>query len=142
MTRTRHWALAGAVCAVTVVAYLPSIRGEFQFDDNAILSAPGTLDPSSFLAPAAWRASRPLTALTFALDHAAGGFEPLAWHATNVAIHLAAVLLAWRLARRLLARAAAGGGAAAERTREWAALAAAALFALHPVQTEAVSYVS
>lgn len=143
MNGRRRWSLAGAICAVTALAYLPSLRGEFQFDDNDIFSSPGALDPSTFLSPAGWTGrSRPLTALSFALDHALGGFAPLAWHATNVAIHLAAALLAWLLARRLLARVGLGAGESTERTREWAALAVASIFALHPLQTEAVSYVS
>jgi tetratricopeptide (TPR) repeat protein len=137
MDRSRRWTVAIALCAVTAVAYLPSIDGAFQFDDNGIFADAAALDPSAYLSPAAWRGQpRPLTGLFFAVDHALGGFRPRAWHATNVAIHLAAALLAWLLARRLLARAFGQDGV------ERLALAAAALFALHPLQTEAVSYLS
>ncbi|HSM91972.1 MAG TPA: tetratricopeptide repeat protein, partial [Anaeromyxobacteraceae bacterium] len=153
MNRRHRWAIAVALCAVAAVAYLPSIDGAFQFDDNGIFTSPAALAPSAYLSPATWRAqARPLTSLLFAVDHAIGGFRPRVWHATNVAIHLAAVLLAWLLARRLLARAFGqeGEGASAPpgaptgpaATVEWIALAAAALFALHPIQTEAVSYLS
>src|SRR5690242_21077694 len=108
---------------------------------------------------------RPLTAALFAIDHEIADFRPRAWHVTNVLIHLAAVLLAWRFARRILARAgfaaSPSSGAPAEPERgkgkgkarrvalaavqavpEWPALAVAALFALHPLSTEAVSYIS
>ena len=95
------------------------------------------------------------------------GFRPRVWHVTNVLIHLAVVLLAWQFSRRILARAGLGAappgrlpnGSAPEKGKgkgrraaaalpvslpipEWPALAAAALFALHPLSTEAVSYIS
>lgn len=157
-----------ALLAATAAAYLPSVDGEFQFDDQEIAKTLWVRDLPGFLAPSRWtEIPRPLTGLTFALDHALAGFRPRVWHVTNVLVHLLAVVLVWRLARRVLARAgfsagasglppapgsraargrarggarAAGQGAAA--APEWPALAVAAIFALHPLQTEAVSYVS
>ncbi len=155
-----------ALLVATVAAYLPSIDGEFQYDDQEIAKTTWVREASRFLEPSQWRAmDRPLTAATFALNHAMHAFRPRVWHATNVLIHLAVVVLAWRFARQALARAGLsagkGGGAAAPEAGgtakrsgkgrraavalsvpEWPALAAAALFALHPIQTEAVSYIS
>ncbi len=153
-----------ALLVATVAAYLPSMDGEFQYDDQEIAKTTWVRDASRFLAPGTWwEMSRPLTAASFAADHAIDGFRPTVWHVTNVLVHLAAVLLAWRFARRILARAGLSGGAAAAAggrdesgngrakrksvpvalsVPEWPALAAAALFALHPLQTEAVSYIS
>ena len=56
-----------------------------------------------------------------------GAGDPLGYHAVNLALHLAAVLLAYECLRRLLP--------------ERAALVAAAIFAVHPMQAEAVNYV-
>jgi tetratricopeptide (TPR) repeat protein len=70
----------------------------------------------------------PLTDLTFWLNWLAGGGDPLGYHILNLALYLTAVWLACELFRRLLP--------------ERAAWAAALIFALHPLQAEAVNYVS
>ena len=125
----------GLVLAATAAAYLPSIDGPFLLDDVALPGDPLVVDPLGQDA-AAWLASpRPLAELTFALNHAAVGLDPRGWHLTNLAIHLAAVLLAFLLARALLRR-------ARLSSPDLPALAAAALFALHPLQTESVAYLT
>jgi tetratricopeptide (TPR) repeat protein len=78
---------------------------------------------------------RPLTLLTFALNYAYGQLEPWNFHVTSLLLHLVAVALAWAAARALLRLA---GAARAE----WLAVAVAGLFALHPLQSQAVSYVA
>jgi len=72
---------------------------------------------------------RPLAILTFALDYAVWGMNPFGYHLTNVALHLLCTLLVWRLGRRLL-----------DSAR--GALAAATIFAIHPVHSEAVLWIS
>jgi protein O-mannosyl-transferase len=114
--------IAASVC----LSYANAIRGSFQFDDwNVIVDEPRVATIS------AWWASmpgiRPLLKFSYAANHALGsGAAP--FHSVNVAIH---VVNAW-LVFALFARAA---------TRR-VALAGALIFALHPVQTEAVTYVS
>jgi tetratricopeptide (TPR) repeat protein len=61
------------------------------------------------------------------LNYQAGGQDPIGYHALNLLLHLGAVLLAYECLRRLLP--------------QRAALVAAALFAVHPLQAEAVDYV-
>ena len=73
------------------------------------------------------RQTRPLTYFTFWLNFELGGKNPIGYHAVNLALHLAAVLLLYDVLRRLL-----------DRPR---ALLAAALFAVHPIQAEAVNYI-
>jgi tetratricopeptide (TPR) repeat protein len=164
------WGALAAVLLATVAAYLPSIDGEFQYDDQEIAKTTWVRDASRFLEPGFWfEVARPLTAATFAVNHEIDAFRPRIWHVTNVIIHLFAVVLAWRFARRILARSglAPGGApppaapeepergkgkgkgreqralaAAARAVPEWPALAVAAIFALHPLSTEAVSYIS
>jgi hypothetical protein len=75
---------------------------------------------------------RPLLKLTFAANRASGA-GLAGFHAVNLAVHLSSAFLAWALLRRLAARL--GSPPAA-------ALLGALLFAVHPVQTEAVTYVS
>jgi Flp pilus assembly protein TadD len=127
--------LLAALLGVTAVAYLPGIDGVFLFDDDNVLGDPLVREPFEH-GMSAWISSpRPLTTLTFALNFAGVGADTRGWHVANVAIHLAVVVLAWLFARRTLAR-------AGLSRPELSALAAAALFALHPLQSESVAYLS
>jgi protein O-mannosyl-transferase len=124
MHRPRHlesWLLALAV----VAGYANALPAAFQFDDwNVIVHAPAVHSLQAWAADAL-HGLRPLLKLSYALNWISG-LGALGFHLTNVLIHLGCVLLVHRLGRRLI-----GAGAL------WAAL----LFALHPVQTEAVTYV-
>ena len=109
------------LAAATLVAFGASLGSGFHFDDYAIFNHPSLSNLFTL------RETRPLTYLTFWLNYTLGGGDPLGYHAVNLAFHLGAVLLAYACLRRLLP--------------ERAALAAAAIFAVHPVQAEAVDYV-
>lgn len=123
--------LAGAVLA----CWLPSLDASFQFDDLYVIVADGRVQ-----SPGAWLHSmpaiRPLLRLSYALNHALGN-GPAGFRIVNVLVHVAntglVLLLLESLGRRI--------GLAVAQARD-AALVAALLFALHPVQTEAVTYVS
>lgn len=71
----------------------------------------------------------PLRATSYAVDHAIWGLDPTGYHLTNILLHIVVCLLVLGIARRLTGSAAAG-------------LAAGILFAVHPVHTEAVAWVS
>lgn len=133
-----RWPLAvalGALLVATGAAYLPGVDGEFLYDDLSALTGPLVREPLAHGAAEWLGSSRPLATLTFALNDAAVGGDPRGWHLTSIALHLAAVLLAFAAGRALLGRA----GLARP---DGPALAAAALFALHPLQAEAVAYLS
>ncbi|HEX9306027.1 MAG TPA: tetratricopeptide repeat protein [Anaeromyxobacter sp.] len=129
-------AVLAAILLATIAVYFRALDGTFELDDGLILESAWVRDLGVFLHPRTWLdLPRPLTAFTFALDHAVFGFDVRGWHATSGALHLIAVILGWRLARQVMFRA---GNPAPEA----AALGAVAVFALHPIQTEAVSYIS
>lgn len=69
---------------------------------------------------------RPLTVFTYAIDHALWGPNPAGFHATNVVLHALATALAFLVAVALLGS-------------SIAAFAAASIFAVHPIHTEAVT---
>lgn len=127
----RDLVLAGAV----TLAYANGLRGDFQFDDyTVIVQNPAVRDVF------AWAASmpgiRPLLKLSYALNWSSG-LGTAGFHAVNLACHVAASLLAMRLCRRL--------ATASARLAPLAgpiALTAGLIFALHPAQTEAVTYIS
>jgi tetratricopeptide (TPR) repeat protein len=113
--------------AAALAAFGASLGSGFHFDDYAIFSDPALTSPWGWLGVWGWRQTRPLTYLTFWLNYQTGGQDPLGYHAVNLLLHLGAVLLAYECLRRILPGR--------------AALVAAALFAVHPLQAEAVNYV-
>ncbi len=128
-----------ALLGATALAYAPSLGGDFVYDDErSVLSDMSIRRPDAVRLPAPREmlgTGRPLTAMTFALDWRAEGLSPRRFHATGLALHLAAVLLAFAFVLALLRR--------VDHPRAPAlALVVAGLFALHPVQVESVAYVS
>lgn len=129
--------LAGLVAT----AFLPGVGAPFFFDDlGSIPGNPHLTDPWSWRAFDApdqtTAAGRPLVAWSLALNHAVGGLDPRGYHLVNLVLHLCCAWLLWRLLGRLFARVpwlAPGAGPLS--------LVLAALWAVHPVQTEAVTYV-
>ncbi|MHB9103096.1 MAG: tetratricopeptide repeat protein, partial [Sulfuricella sp.] len=133
--------------ALLIAIYWSGLHGGFFFDDGpSILRAEGVrienLSVESvrqvFLSGHAGPSGRPVAQLSFALNYYFSGFDPFAFKATNLAIHLASGLLVFCLALRLLAGAMpqtkprnvliAGGGVAA-------------LWLLHPIQLLPVLHV-
>src|SRR5579871_2984646 len=109
-----------------LAAFGASLGSTFHFDDYAIFADPVLTSPSGWWE--VWRPeqTRPLTYFTFWLNYQAGGRDPAGYHAVNLALHLAAVLLLYEV---LVGQAFSP------------ALLAAALFAVHPIQAEPVNYI-
>lgn len=105
--------------AAALAAFGGSLLAGFHLDDYATFS--------DTLLKAA-QGPHPLTQLTLWLNYQVAGQEPPLYHAFNLLLHLGAVLLAYECLRRLLP--------------PGAALIAAAIFAVHPLQAEAVNYIS
>ena len=143
-------ALAGLV---TAAAYLPSLRGPFLFDDlSEIVDNPAI---RTLLPP--WRPMfeggelphRPIPYLTFACNYQAGRIlatifsttplDPLPFHAVNVAIHLLNGWLLYKIMSTLLAKHLPETGNSVRPTT--VAAIAAAIWLVHPLQSQAVSYV-
>jgi tetratricopeptide (TPR) repeat protein len=128
------------VVLATLAAYANALRVPFHFDDfgvvlsNRVLREPALLWPP--LAP------RWLGDLTFALNFAVGGTDPLGYHLVNVLLHVANALLVFALARTTLRTPALRAAAAGPLLRPYLPVAAALLFALHPMGTQAVTYVA
>ncbi len=115
------------LAAGALLAFGASLGSGFHFDDYAIFSDPALTSASGFLDIWGVRQTRPLTYLTFWLNYLIGGRDPLGYHIVNLALHVGAVLLLYECLRRLLS--------------ERAALIAAAIFAVHPIQAEPVNYI-
>ena len=113
--------------AAALAAFGASLGSGFHFDDYAIFSNAAITAPEGVLHLWGPAATRPLANFTFWLNYVAGGSAPLPYHLFNLALHLGAVLAAYECLRRLMS--------------PRAALFAAAVFAVHPIQAEAVNYV-
>jgi hypothetical protein len=113
----------------------PALDGSFQFDDYVVI-----LDNPRVHSLAAWLHSmpgiRPLLKLSYALDYSWSS-EPRGFRLVNVAIHAANACLVGALLWRRARRHGLVPGAAV-----FATALATLVFALHPVQTEAVTYIS
>src|SRR5439155_11939785 len=133
------------ILTAIVVTYANSFSGPFIFDDlkwiteNAHVLQPwplwDALQPPYGIAGT----GRPLVCLTLALNYAVSGLEPWSYHAVNLAIHASAALVLFGIVRRTLQ-----GPRLRERFATRAsdlAVAIAILWAVHPLQTESVTYV-
>ncbi len=152
------WACAVLIALAVALAWSNSFRGPFVLDD-----LPGIAENASIRS---WRTAfnppnegqtvtgRPLVNLSFAVNHALAGPDPLVkdpisgqdgdqvlgYHGLNLAIHLGAALLLFGLVRRSLA-----GPVLRDKFGSVAlplAFAAALLWAVHPLQTGAVTYIA
>ena len=72
---------------------------------------------------------RPMQTVSYIFDYRAWGLDPTGYHLTNLLLHLVCTLLLAALLVRLTGE-------------NWIALLGAALFAVHPVNTNAIAYVS
>jgi Flp pilus assembly protein TadD len=124
--------LAGLVAALAVLPFLNALTAGFALDDfPRIVENPMVQGKEPALRLVTWvdrpEIYRPLTMLTFAAN-ARLGTTATGYHVVNVLAHAAVTVLVLALARVLL-RSTIG------------AVAAAALFAVHPIHTEAVTNV-
>ncbi len=125
-------ALASFLLALWI--YQPSLNGQFVFDD---LHLPFN-QPGAIFAPlSSWLHVRPVTMLSYWANLHWVGPEPFSFHLWNIAFHTAAAFPLFFVLRRLLELA-----ETAEPARTTFALFGAALFLLHPIQSEGVAYVA
>lgn len=122
------------IVSVTLLVYLNSLSGVFQFDDyNVIVNNPAVHGWSQW-----WHGVlgiRPLLKMSYTLNWTSG-LGLIGFHLFNVLVHVVNALLVYRLAW------AAGRPSPRPESTEKAALTGALLFAIHPVQTEAITYIS
>ncbi|MGD0017572.1 MAG: tetratricopeptide repeat protein, partial [Verrucomicrobiia bacterium] len=130
-SRKTVWLGGALIVLLTMVAYFPTMRAGFIWDDDdhltnnpAMLSVEGLKQIWSSLAVSRYY---PLTLTSFWVQRHFWGLHPLPYHAVNIALHTVNAVLLWTLLRRLQVRGA------------WVA---ATLWALHPVNVETVAWVT
>lgn len=132
---TGRWrdALAGSFLLLApLVVYLPLRSAGFIWDDDQYVTQNRHLQDAAGLAriwldPRAVPQYYPLVHTTYWAEFQLWGLDARGYHATNVVLHAISALLLWRVLVRL---------------RVLGALFAAALFAVHPVMTESVAWIT
>jgi tetratricopeptide (TPR) repeat protein len=140
------WLLGVALVAAGITAFGGAVNLPFVFDDHgSIVENPYITQISRPLqamrAPVQSAfAGRPVASLGLAINYAFGGLDPAAFHTWNIALHLLCGLVLLAILRRTLAlpQLAARFGAASDGL----AFACALIWAVHPLQTEVVDYVT
>ena len=128
------WLFAAAAFAVLWWAYWPALHGPFLFDDTAL---PFALRSSSAPLTAWLRGARPALMFTYWVNFSISGTDPFSYHVCNVLFHAFTAGLVFLIVRRL----GEWSGVVASH-RDLLAAFAASVFLLHPVQTEAVAYIT
>jgi Flp pilus assembly protein TadD len=146
MSKVAGWLLLGVV---VFCAYANTLDNGFVFDDYFMVLENEALR----LPPPEWLtifrganngvgSYRPLRTLSYAIDYQIGGLQPFIYHFSNIIYHWLAACLVFLLAFQMVTKS--GESAISERDSSALkiALGAALLWALHPVQTDSVAYIS
>jgi tetratricopeptide (TPR) repeat protein len=137
----RTWSL-GSVAGVAVIVvatailYGPALNHQFtNWDDDRQVTGNADIRDLSLAGIRKIFTSttvslyQPLTSLVFALEYHVAGLDPRVYHGVCVLVHLANIVLVYVFVRRLCCR-------------KTIAVMVAGLFAVHPLQVEAVAWVS
>lgn len=139
--------VAALVAFATCLAYFNSLDGPFVFDDirnvreNQQIRI-DSLSPSSLIGAMQGNPTpRPIAYLSFALNFYFGGLDVSGYHWINTLIHALNGVLVFLLAKTILCRISYDGLDPKIEKAYFASLAIALIFVLHPVQTQAVTFI-
>lgn len=152
--RQRDWRIShGALAAIAIfagfTAYSNTLGVPFQWDGRTyILQNPMVTDLGMMFDLAAARASefyhmvssRYVSYLTFALNYKIGGASPIGYRMASIALHMGSIALVYACVTLLMKSPGLRDSDLAHHAKPLA-LVSAAIFALHPLQSEAVNYI-
>jgi tetratricopeptide (TPR) repeat protein len=120
------------ILLLSLVVYLPAVRGDLVWDDVVLVNGEGIGSSHSilqcFTRPFLFHYYRPLTSLLFFFDHRIWGDRSVGYHITNLVIHVATTAAMMALL------------SAAFRNRA-ITLLGSLLFAVQPVQVSTVAWI-
>jgi tetratricopeptide (TPR) repeat protein len=135
------------IIAGVFASYASALRNGFVWDDTALILRdplirswrliPEGFNHFLFVDATASDFYRPLQRLTYTLDYAAFAFRPGAYHAASILWHAAAAIALFVFAEELLL-----AFGIERQKRLWIAFLAVLVWAIHPVESAAVTYVS
>lgn len=131
------------IVVVTSLVYYNSLSNGFVFDDDTIILSNPAIEstsniPKFFTADEGFhkvigRYYRPVVSSTYAIDYSIWKLDPYGYHLTNVIIHIICCVLLFKIFTVLFWR---------YKYRNLFSLFSALIFAVHPIHTEAVTWVS
>jgi len=132
----KHWLYLLIILIAGMIAYTNSLNCSFQFDDFVdIVENPTIRDLRDINAWAGYAPSRMIAMFTFAVNYQLGGVDVFGYHVINTAIHLLNAVLVYLLILITLQL------SHIQRNKREIALFAALIFVVHPIQTQAVTYI-
>lgn len=148
-SRSSTLGCAAVLALAALAAYANTFRAPFIFDDTTGIVGNPTIrhlgDLKAVLFPAVGRGltegGRPVLNLSLALCYAVSGTRVWSYHALNLLVHILAGLTLFGILRRTLAGPGPGIVESLRRDALPLSFAMALLWTLHPLQTEAVTYV-
>ncbi|WP_291323705.1 tetratricopeptide repeat protein [Desulfonatronospira sp.] len=141
-----NWPYLFLIVLSGVVVYYNSFNVPFILDDvRQIAENPDLRSLGGFLSYDFLGQNRALVDLTFALNYHFGGLDVFGYHLINLSIHIINGILVYYLvffaAGRLLASDSAEHTSSSLSVIQYTALFAALIFVVHPLQTQAVTYI-
>jgi len=126
--------------ALILLCYGHTLDVPFYLDDNYSLRGNEAIQQVDL--GALWKlyAARIVGYLTFALDYAVHGYTLAGYHLVNILIHVLATFMAYQVALALL-KTPRLESMANEQAILWLPLITALIFAIHPLQIQAVTYI-
>ncbi len=141
--RARAWIMPLLLAAITVAPFSNGIHAPFVFDDiPELVQSPDIRTLSACLNTISHSsdtglAGRPVACFSFALNYAIGGLDVRGFHALNIFIHVLAALTLFGVLRKTIGRTQGTFRASPDSL----AFGISALWAVHPLHTESVTYV-
>jgi len=133
------------LAVISFAVYANSLSNDFVFDDESVVLGDPTITslsniPKYFTGEQGFhkvigRYYRPVVSASYAVDCAIWGLKPFGFHLTNVLIHVINCLLLYTLLTLMFEK-------SQSKFKDSAILIGAVIFALHPIHTEAVAWVS
>ncbi len=113
----------GLLVGISIVIYLNSLNGALVSDDIGAIT-------KNLLINQPWQylATRNFNGFTLSVNYLIGGTNPFIYHLTNLFLHLGVVVLVYYFLLKI--------------TSQEISFIASVLFAVHPIHTEAVSWIS
>jgi tetratricopeptide (TPR) repeat protein len=132
-------AVIALLAGLAAASYSSTFSASFHFDDEPnIIEYAAIKDLSRFWDTAG---TRYVGFLSFALNYRFGRFDVFGYHLVNLSIHAVNGFLVYALVVLLMRTPRATPSGNGVRVAHWIPLAVAALFIVHPIQTQAVTYI-
>ena len=131
-----------AICLFGLIAYCNSLHAELVFDDFRVLVHGSNIKfLENFFTTASFLDIRYVCDLSFAINYALHGLDPVGYHVVNLAIHLITALFVYTTVRLLFQTSRLATDNRASGFSSYIPFCVSLVFVTHPIQTQAVTYV-